>query len=61
MSGLDSEIGSKMVPDERSGEQSQSDMPDIKDKDEFPDADPNKVPQAKGEPTLPGSQEPTED
>ncbi len=59
MSGLDSEIGSKMEPDERSGEQTQSDMPDVKDKDEFPD--PNKVPPAKGEPTLPGSQEPKQD
>jgi len=61
MSGLDSEIGSKMVPDERSGEQSQSDMPAKKSKDEFEDADPTKVPQPTGEPTLPASQEPKQD
>jgi hypothetical protein len=59
MSELDNELGSKSVPDER-GEQAQSDMPDIKGKDDL-DEDAEDIPQAAGVPTLPADHESNQD
>ncbi len=59
MSELDNELGRKSVPDER-GEQAQSDMPDIKGKDDL-DGDVEDIPQAAGEPTLPANHETNQD
>ncbi len=57
-----SETGSKWVPDEGSEEQTQSDMPDVKGKDDFgQDGDPTTIPQATGEPTLPANVEHKQD
>ena len=59
MSGLEGdEWGGERVPDERSGEQSQSDMPEVKGVD---DLEQKETPRpADGEPTLPAGQEPAE-
>jgi len=54
MSGLGNESG--RVPDERGGEQSQSEIPDIKSKDDL-DQNLEDIPQATGKPTLPADHE----
>lgn len=47
----DVSLDSKSVPDEREGDQTQSDMPPVKGKDRFADEETPRP--ASGEPTLP--------
>lgn len=55
MTQTDDELPGKAAPDDREGEQTQSDMPAVKSKDDF-DRDPEPKP-AEGEPTLPADRE----